>query len=129
MKIRGFMFVSFTLPLLVAEDSALHIAKRSSKPLQDICFDRAETLNWRISYEEPPALSEDELVPDIVPRSGVHRLVMRAAPVVVDIRTKNGDPGATKNAAMEAILDAYHRAGNRGVFQAIEAGDFIHVVP
>lgn len=125
---RKLMLISFTLSLLAADDGILHIAKRSRAPLLDICLELKDTLHWRISYEDAPVLAQDELVSDVAP-SGVHWLVMRAAPVIVDIRTTNGDPAATKKAAMEAILDAYHRAGNRGRFRMIQADDFIHVLP
>jgi hypothetical protein len=128
MKILKLMSMFLTLSLLVADDGVLHIVKRSSAPLLDICLELKDTLHWRVSYEEAPVLAQDELVSDVAP-SGVHWLAMRAAPVVVDIRTTNGDPAATKKAAIEAILEAYHRAGNRGMFKAIQEGDFIHVLP
>jgi len=106
----------------------LHLAVHSPKPLQDICFQLEEALHWRISYEDPPVLAGDELVPEMNP-GGVSRLVMRAQPLSIDVPTKNSTSSEVKRDTVRTILDAYHRSGNRAVFREIQQGDFIHIVP
>src|SRR5258706_5429494 len=110
-----------------AED-VLHLAVHGPKPLQDICLQLEEALHWRITYEDPPALVGDELVPATNP-GGVSVLVMRALPLSIDVPTENSTSSEVKRDTVRMLLEAYHRSGNRAVFRGIQQGDFIHIVP
>src|SRR5258708_22255349 len=104
------------LPLQASAQDNFRIEVKSAKPLQDIYFQLEERFHWRITYEDPPVLSDEETRTEILP-SGTPRLFIRASPMSVDLAGIVSSTDNYKAAVLTAGLNAYHNIGNRARLQ------------
>ena len=132
----SFVFFSMLLipTLAFAEENEIQINVSDARPIVSVLDRLRKEFHWRITFEVPPVLDQNELV--MTPRPGstemrpILRNIRTVSLSIPKIQTKTGRlPLNEKQRIIESVFTELRRSGDDTEYRAIYDGDFIHIAP